>query len=268
MWTKRPPRLERIIPARAGFTRAATGPPWPTGDHPRSRGVYVFTPKGSSQTVGSSPLARGLLQGVVDEGGDGRIIPARAGFTSTPWTRTGSTRDHPRSRGVYVEPSIRRTVVPGSSPLARGLPPVGGANPHDCRIIPARAGFTRQQRDETAHDWDHPRSRGVYRLELGERGEVAGSSPLARGLLVDLLARQLTRRIIPARAGFTLKGWINHGSTRDHPRSRGVYTRDPVYTPMGVGSSPLARGLPELGPRRRKRRRIIPARAGFTRAGR
>ena len=35
-------RVAGIIPARAGFTMSATGPPAAPWDHPRSRGVYVF----------------------------------------------------------------------------------------------------------------------------------------------------------------------------------------------------------------------------------
>ena len=70
-------------------------------DHPRSRGVYGVPGRQSSWTVGSSPLARGLLKGqarkVLLEG----IIPARAGFTASPWHGNPQTKDHPRSRGVY-----------------------------------------------------------------------------------------------------------------------------------------------------------------------
>ena len=71
----------RIIPARAGFT-----PPWPAlarpwWDHPRSRGVYAVWGISSLNSVGSSPLARGLRQAGHGPGARSRIIPARAGFT-------------------------------------------------------------------------------------------------------------------------------------------------------------------------------------------
>ena len=50
----------------------------------------------------------------------------------------------------------------------------------------------------------------------------------------------------------------------DHPRSRGVYEQEFRRTYCDKGSSPLARGLRRHRGRRRRARRIIPARAGFT----
>ena len=71
-------------------------------------------------------------------------------------------------------------------------------------------------------------------------------------------------RIIPARAGFTGE-LIRRGlHFRDHPRSRGVYAEPAYNLPYTGGSSPLARGLPRGDRLRAARRRIIPARAGFT----
>ena len=133
--------------------------------------------------------------------------------------------------------------------------------------------------------WDHPRSRGVYVFNAAYRHGVAGSSPLARGLRRLQSRWSQRRRIIPARAGFTGGGSPPPVVRKDHPRSRGVYRRFRVvgYRPFGSsplarglrahasvqyarehGSSPLARGLPHDRPRQAGRRRIIPARAGFT----
>ena len=53
----------------------------------------------------------------------------------------------------------------------------------------------------------------------------------------------------------------------DHPRSRGVYCYRAAYFVLNPGSSPLARGLPAGAGGVRPRRRIIPARAGFTAGG-
>ena len=131
-----------IIPARAGFTSRATCPRITSTDHPRSRGVYSVLRIRHSITRGSSPLARGLLPVHAHGYQGGGIIPARAGFTALGKTGPFDWADHPRSRGVYRGATYPSIMTPGSSPLARGLPP---ASTHDRgvrRIIPARAGFT------------------------------------------------------------------------------------------------------------------------------
>ena len=53
---------------------------------------------------------------------------------------------------------------------------------------------------------------------------ITGSSPLARGLQRIIAEMQAQGRIIPARAGFTLKRDVILIDAKDHPRSRGVYT--------------------------------------------
>ena len=132
-----------IIPARAGFTLSLSELCRCTPDHPRSRGVYVRGERGEDCRGGSSPLARGLHARVVAGDREGRIIPARAGFTR-PASRSSTTPgDHPRSRGVYRYRPVELDHVGGSSPLARGL----------------RARATRASPMRT----DHPRSRGVYK---------------------------------------------------------------------------------------------------------
>ena len=132
----------RIIPARAGFTILVPAPGRGHTDHPRSRGVYLGFSGLVLPARGSSPLARGLLEGARQGHLTGGIIPARAGFTTGPAGADPSAEDHPRSRGVYETSRIEVTWSYGSSPLARGLPDdrlVGGHLPG---IIPARAGFT------------------------------------------------------------------------------------------------------------------------------
>ena len=76
---------------------------------------------------------------------------------------------------------------------------------------------------------------------------VCGSSPLARGLQVADLILIGQNRIIPARAGFTISIRVGRGTTTDHPRSRGVYDRVWIALMADAGSSPLARGLQEIG---------------------
>ena len=92
----------RIIPARAGFTPVRIPTSFTDADHPRSRGVYLFSFHSHPVKRGSSPLARGLLDRKLPLPQQIGIIPARAGFTfqskSGVWLRS----DHPRSRGVYT----------------------------------------------------------------------------------------------------------------------------------------------------------------------
>ena len=255
---------QRIIPARAGFTRRSACPPARTGDHPRSRGVYPSEAPSDPGRPGSSPLARGLQGPRGDRRVHRRIIPARAGFTPAARPCGRGPADHPRSRGVYQNEEVDRWVKTGSSPLARGLPHQAGGRRTPARIIPARAGFTVAGALAVGRDADHPRSRGVYRVDHVPDESFAGSSPLARGLLFRSRTHVWPPRIIPARAGFTTQLSEPVTLSTDHPRSRGVYSISPGTTSASTGSSPLARGLHARLRVPGRRRRIIPARAGFT----
>ena len=172
-------------------------------DHPRSRGVYDNSPRNPCGHEGSSPLARGLpfLEGL--NAVYRRIIPARAGFTSSARAPGRAARDHPRSRGVYTRsrPSLSRRL--GSSPLARGLLERRRDALSGRGIIPARAGFTAPAILKGSPCGDHPRSRGVYVALRGVERAGQGSSPLARGLPTNTDVTQRYPGIIPARAGFT-----------------------------------------------------------------
>ena len=217
-------KVAGIIPARAGFTGTIAS--------------ILLSHRGSS------PLARGLPTGILRRSGEWGIIPARAGFTRTVTPTAGTSRDHPRSRGVYRRHGKPNHHGPGSSPLARGLPTRKWCSSRCCGIIPARAGFTCTGMSSAAPSADHPRSRGVYSFAAFASSALSGSSPLARGLPTTRSRVRVGVRIIPARAGFTER-------------------RFPLDESAG-GSSPLARGLRDdrlavgwpVG--------IIPARAGFT----
>ena len=134
----------RIIPARAGFTVFPTHPCTDNRDHPRSRGVYLRPLSRRSRRPGSSPLARGLRRRPRRVQIPRRIIPARAGFTGDHDRGGRHPGDHPRSRGVYQPWTRALGPVPGSSPLARGLPLIVPTPRRSVGIIPARAGFTRR----------------------------------------------------------------------------------------------------------------------------
>ena len=154
--------INRIIPARAGFTgplgRRHARPP----DHPRACGVYPRPVHGKTDSIGSSPRVRGLrLLGrmILTERG---IIPARAGFTAGGRMRGRRGRDHPRACGVYGQPARLRPPAWGSSPRVRGLLSRIARWGLAEGIIPARAGFTVSRRRILIISRDHPRACGVY----------------------------------------------------------------------------------------------------------
>ena len=178
----------RIIPARAGFTRDISWKNPLSADHPRSRGVYRSPRQHLFRLNGSSPLARGLQDDVVGPRRRRGIIPARAGFTSSHPGKARTSRDHPRSRGVYLRIANRLAPYVGSSPLARGLQFPSGTSFGSTGIIPARAGFTTWRTRTWRWLRDHPRSRGVYPSIPEFTKRHKGSSPLARGLLPRFLA--------------------------------------------------------------------------------
>ena len=152
----------------------------------------------------------------------------------------------------------------GSSPLARGLLRSPVLDADGGGIIPARAGFTSWSRTRSGRARDHPRSRGVYISTPTARRPMSGSSPLARGLPSAPPCSASIARIIPARAGFTLKIRVRAAGSGDHPRSRGVYGTRRRRRLNDFGSSPLARGLLFMVRISFLRGGIIPARAGFT----
>ena len=214
-----------------------------------------------------------------------RIIPARAGPTiniiitshfhsgSSPLVR-GQLRvyyrnlycypDHPRSCGANIECRQDIAEAYGSSPLVRGQPLREIPLISHLRIIPARAGPTRWWIPPTSFRADHPRSCGANALITICTCSESGSSPLVRGQRGRTGGTQLHLRIIPARAGPTVRFALGQTVSKDHPRSCGANSRVIVYHTNISGSSPLVRGQLQQYTVGELRDRIIPARAGPT----
>ena len=152
----------------------------------------------------------------------------------------------------------------GSSPLARGLRASACPRTLSAWIIPARAGSTTYCDDVAFGRWDHPRSRGVYHLVCWLFAFSTGSSPLARGLRPTMCAGLILRGIIPARAGSTDRRHVRERYGRIIPARAGSTYGDLPEQMVEQGSSPLARGLPNVWTPPEMSAWIIPARAGST----
>ena len=193
---------------------------------------------------GSSPLARGTHAAVWFGISGERLIPARAGNTSEVFSVQKASAAHPRSRGEHFITTQIRIDFVGSSPLARGtlshLPAIRIVN----RLIPARAGNTRNGLGVVKSTSAHPRSRGEHHFLCDVHHVDNGSSPLARGT---------PHSTKPASV-----------SVAAHPRSRGEHFKVHHHGICHRGSSPLARGTQPLRRAPILHHRLIPARAGNT----
>ena len=112
--------------------------------------------------------------------------------------------------------------------------------------------------------WAHPRSRGEHEENPPHPQNRPGSSPLARGTLVDVVKKPVKWGLIPARAGNTRAARVFIASRRAHPRSRGEHISPRTNMRSRRGSSPLARGTPSLDLTDDMGKGLIPARAGNT----
>ena len=93
----------------------------------------------------------------------------------------------------------------GSSPLARGTLRFGNRGIPMPRLIPARAGNTGALNGIVNGPAAHPRSRGEHHGGGVPVRQQPGSSPLARGTHASDRCLMFAPRLIPARAGNTLR---------------------------------------------------------------
>ena len=183
-------RIDRFIPARAGNTPCDRASTRGRTVHPRSRGEHAADPDRGPLADGSSPLARGTLCQALRTRRQSRFIPARAGNTRAAETPDSASSVHPRSRGEHQQTKAAVRFVSGSSPLARGTQGGGVVRDPRRRFIPARAGNTRGWGKSRSPRPVHPRSRGEHGIQAIDVDGETGSSPLARGTLVEHLLRQ------------------------------------------------------------------------------
>ena len=254
----------RIIPARAGQTSRCTLTVASRPDHPRACGANLSTSSNSNSSAGSSPRVRGKRPRARDRVDRRRIIPARAGQTSTAFAPAFASSDHPRACGANARPTGHHDGLSGSSPRVRGKRCPAIRVVTRMRIIPARAGQTARSRCRCRTARDHPRACGANGHGQHVTVDVRGSSPRVRGKLRRPPAKTPVTRIIPARAGQTSPPCRDCRAHPDHPRACGANRFFPSAVVCAFGSSPRVRGKQRLTGRFRATVRIIPARAGQT----
>ena len=253
-----------LIPARAGNTLFFEPLAIWFRAHPRSRGEHVGAVVLNSMLMGSSPLARGTLVVLGVQPDPRGLIPARAGNTKCQPNFWATNRAHPRSRGEHDRRTTRQGEAEGSSPLARGTLKSPSRVNVSLGLIPARAGNTRPSSSPSQPSRAHPRSRGEHRKCQAATDATLGSSPLARGTLIQLYRGVVNVGLIPARAGNTAPSSTRRSPQRAHPRSRGEHTLCSRCRSITPGSSPLARGTPDRLSLLLEMPGLIPARAGNT----
>ena len=132
----------RFTPAHAGNTHVNAEEAGSLEVHPRSRGEYLLTLHQTDPEPGSSPLTRGIRGPKPENVEKARFIPAHAGNTRESRAIVSDQRVHPRSRGEYSPCFFWRCILPGSSPLTRGIPAARHFQAADYRFTPAHAGNT------------------------------------------------------------------------------------------------------------------------------
>ena len=170
-----------LIPAHAGKTPIHTRVYAYRRAHPRSRGENRPPVRSRASWAGSSPLTRGKLGDDISLDRPHGLIPAHAGKTCRPWSRTRPRRAHPRSRGENLISDKSHPVASGSSPLTRGKRRFGRLYRKLPGLIPAHAGKTEAALASDDFPGAHPRSRGENQGPRLPGPCTAGSSPLTRG---------------------------------------------------------------------------------------
>ena len=219
---------------------------------------------GTAGQSGSSPRVRGKRRRMSALSGCPRIIPARAGQTPRARDPRCPGPDHPRACGANLATDHGVRLADGSSPRVRGKLLFCSPEVKSARIIPARAGQTRSRRAGSRCRPDHPRACGANDAPSATKSRTCGSSPRVRGKQGMGRHVRAARRIIPARAGQTVRRTWRARPGSDHPRACGANWSMPDKYRGGFGSSPRVRGKPWRMSSSSPHSRIIPARAGQT----
>ena len=178
------------------------------------------------------------------------------------------TQDHPRGCGEHVHSVKSNTGWRGSSPRMRGAPYCHVEWVAHGGIIPADAGSTVSGPAGWRCSADHPRGCGEHSLGQSTTPTAERSSPRMRGARGADAALAPVGGIIPADVGSTPFLAVMACAFWDHPRGCGEHMALNCAFFSRWGSSPRMRGAPAFLAWSRCHRRIIPADAGSTPAGR
>ncbi|EFW09832.1 hypothetical protein HMPREF9005_1191 [Actinomyces sp. oral taxon 178 str. F0338] len=150
----------RLIPARAGKTRAKDQSVLRPRAHPRACGENQPRDREFTHPLGSSPRVRGKQCGHQVVGGGERLIPARAGKTCAICVVSRSRTAHPRACGENGLVHDLELEVRGSSPRVRGKRDHERRRVRARGLIPARAGKTSSSHMGASSASAHPRACG------------------------------------------------------------------------------------------------------------
>ena len=254
----------RLIPARAGKTPPQSAAPRCQWAHPRAGGENVRRLDLAKHRRGSSPRGRGKRHEDGPRELPGRLIPARAGKTGRGTVGPDLFWAHPRAGGENLPDARNHGRDAGSSPRGRGKRDNRTVLTAANGLIPARAGKTPRCRPRHLQGAAHPRAGGENDATNKFADTLRGSSPRGRGKHQPRRVHYPGDGLIPARAGKTSPTALTMSVSGAHPRAGGENSCAPPRTPPTRGSSPRGRGKPRSGPRARRLRRLIPARAGKT----
>ena len=257
-------RVLGITPACAGSTPTTQARRPGIGDHPRMRGEHSSKVPRSASWQGSSPHARGAPRVMRSMHMPSGIIPACAGSTISVLFIVSCNWDHPRMRGEHLPGAHGGLLHGGSSPHARGALPALSNLYSGMGIIPACAGSTYSSLKHGANGGDHPRMRGEHSGLVNGKLCGLGSSPHARGALLQASSKAGRSGIIPACAGSTPYNFKRAATDGDHPRMRGEHAFPWCSRWRLQGSSPHARGAQTKTQANAHTCGIIPACAGST----
>ena len=295
----------RLIPARAGKTRAIRHAHGLIAAHPRAGGENPGKTDVLTSADGSSPRGRGKPDVIATTSVGVRLIPARAGKTVGVGVDHVGVQAHPRAGGENLPISQDRMTPSGSSPRGRGKREEPARRRNRRWLIPARAGKTASSCRARVDRAAHPRAGGENAEHRADPVDESGSSPRGRGKRGAVVVSQSRnaahpraggenlinagvevlnagssprgrgkrksrrcgrrRRLIPARAGKTGSRAFRRRPSTAHPRAGGENGRSIHQLHDVEGSSPRGRGKLAGVGTRIEQRRLIPARVGKTR---